>query len=138
MAVIVKPYIHFVDNAQAAVDFYQKALGAEVTINRFGEFGTPDTDPSHDLIMHAEVKFAGTSFFVSDSLPMGGVKQNGENIEISINGNKEDDEQLTGYFSALAEGGIIRVPLDTAPWGAKFGMLTDKFGVQWMVNVDQS
>jgi PhnB protein len=138
MAISIKPYVLFVDNAQAAVDFYKQALGADVEINSFCEFGTPDTHPSHNLIMHAAVRFAGTEFFVSDSLPMGGVKQGGENVELSINGTKEDDEQLGKYFAALAEGGTIRVPLDTAPWGARFGMLTDKFGLNWMVNVDQS
>jgi PhnB protein len=138
MAISINPYVHFVDNAQEALDFYKQALGAEVTINKFGEFGTPDNDPSHDLIMHAEVTFAGTKFFVSDSLPMGGVKQGGENVELSITGGKADDEQLTQYFTALSDGATITAPLETAPWGAKFGMLVDKFGIHWMVNVDQN
>ena len=137
MAINVTPYIHFIDNAREAIDFYKNALGAEVEAHSFGEYGTPDTDPSHELIMHAQLSFAGTKFFISDSLPMGGVKQGGENVTISIDGFKADDEQLTKYFNALSDGATINQPLELSPWGAKFGMLVDKFGIHWMVNVDQ-
>ncbi len=138
MAISLHPYVHYVDNAKEALEFYKSIFGGEAEISKFGDMGTPDTDPSHNLIMHADYKFAGVQLFISDSLPMGGVKQGGENIELSLNGSQADKETLTTYFNALADGGTVRVPLDTAPWGATFGMLTDKFGVQWMVNIDQS
>jgi len=47
----------------------------------------------------------------------------------------DNDDELSGYFEKLAEGGAVVMPLENAPWGDKFGMLTDKFGIQWMVNV---
>ena len=136
MAIALTPYIHFVDNAAEALDFYKGVFGGEVTINKFGDMGTPDTDPSHELIMHADFKFNGMQLFISDSLPMGGVKQEAGNIELSLSGAQADKEVLTGYFNALADGGTVRVPLETAPWGATFGMLTDKYNVEWMVNID--
>ena len=137
MAFSLTPYIHFVDNAKEALDFYKGIFGGDAEISKFGEYGTPDNDPSHDLIMHADFKFAGMQLFISDSLPMGGVKQNGENIELAMHGGQEDEATLKKYFDALSEGGAIVVPFETAPWGAKFGMLKDKYGVRWMVNIDQ-
>jgi len=132
------PYIHYVDNAAEALEFYKGIFGGEAKISKFGEFGTPDTDPSHDLIMHADFEFAGMRLFLSDSLPMGGVKQGGENIELALSGSAEDEAELRKYFDALAVGGKIKEPFEKAPWGAMFGMLVDKYGVQWMVNVDQA
>jgi PhnB protein len=137
MAILLTPYVHFVDNAQEALDFYKGIFGGEAKISKFGEFGTPDTDPSHNLIMHSDFKFGGTQLFLSDSLPMGGVKQGGENVELALHGNHDDEATLTKYFNALAEGGTVTVPFETAPWGAKFGMLIDKFNIRWMVNIDQ-
>jgi PhnB protein len=137
MAIQLNPYIHFVDNAAEVLEFYKSIFGGEVEISKFGDMGTPDTDPSHDLIMHADFKFNGMTLFISDSKPMGGVEQKAGNIELSLNGTQADKETLTGYFNALLEGGVTRVPLETAPWGATFGMLTDKFGVEWMVNITQ-
>jgi PhnB protein len=55
------------------------------------------------------------------------------NISLSLSG--DNDEELTGYFNKLAEGGRVTMPLEKAMWGDKFGMLTDKFGTSWMVNI---
>jgi PhnB protein len=57
----------------------------------------------------------------------------GSNISISLSGDNE--EELRGYWNKLSEGGTIGMPLEKAPWGDTFGMLTDKFGIGWMVNV---
>jgi PhnB protein len=57
----------------------------------------------------------------------------GTNVSLSLSG--EDDEELTGYYDKLSEGGNASMPLSKAPWGDKFGMLTDKFGIQWLVNI---
>ncbi len=138
MAIQVFPYMHFIDNAGEAIEFYRSVFGADVDVHKFGEYGTPENDPSKELIMHCELNFAGAKFFISDSLPMGGVKQGGENIELSINGGKDDEEVLTGYFNGLAEGGNVKDSLSTKPWGATFGMLTDKYGINWMVNIEQA
>ena len=138
MAITLVPYVHFVDNAAEAVEFYKSVFGGEAKINKFGEFGTPENDPSRDLIMHCDFKFAGTQLFISDSLPMGGVKQGGENITLSLTGEKSDSEMLTKFFDGLAEGGKVTDPLSIKPWGANFGMLTDKYNIHWMVNIAQA
>jgi PhnB protein len=137
MAISLSPYVHFVDNAQAAIDFYKSVFGGETEIHKFGEYGTPENDPPGNLIMHCEINFAGTKLYISDSLPMGGVKQDGENITLSLVGDKADEETLTKFFNGLADGGKVTDPLSVKPWGANFGMLTDKFGIHWMVNINQ-
>lgn len=133
MAIVVSPYIHFVDNAREAIDFYKTIFGCEPEIHEFAE--TVQDEKFKHLVMHCELNFAGTKFFISDSLPMGGAKQGGENVDLSITGTKEDEETLTKYFEGLSEGGKIEVPLQAHPWGATFGMLTDKYGIHWMVNI---
>lgn len=138
MAISLVPYVHFVDNAAEAVEFYKSIFGGEAEVSKFGAFGTPENDPSHDLIMHCDFKFAGTQLFISDSLPMGGVKQDGENISLSLTGDKSDQEMLAKFFNGLAEGGKITDQLNTKPWGATFGMVTDKFNIHWMVNITQA
>ena len=138
MAISLAPYIHYVDNAAEAIEFYKSVFGGEAEVHKFGEYGTPENDPSRELVMHCDFKFAGTQLFISDSLPMGGVKQDGENITLSLNGSQSDGETLTTFFEGLSEGGKVTDPLSIKPWGANFGMLTDKFGIHWMVNIDQA
>jgi PhnB protein len=59
----------------------------------------------------------------------------GNNISISLSGEQADERELRGYWDKLAAGGTVTVPLDLAPWGDTFGMCTDKFGVNWLVNI---
>jgi PhnB protein len=137
MAVRLTPYIHFVANAQEALDFYKSILSAEVEIYHFGDVaGMPVDEESKNLVMHSVLKFGDQQLYISDSKPMGGVAQNGENITLSLSGNDSDSEVLSGYFQKLSDGGKVTDELNEKPWGAKFGMVTDKFGVHWMVNID--
>jgi len=68
--------------------------------------------------------------------PGDGVHRSGSSISLSLSGN--DSSALTTYFNKLAAGGTVTMPLEKAPWGDTFGMCTDKFGVQWMVNITAS
>lgn len=136
MAITLTPYINFVDNAQEALDFYQGVLGGETDISRFGDLPEmPVEDRFKNLIMHASLKSPDFEIMISDSAPMGGVKQDGENVSISLFG--DDDATLSRYFEGLSAGGQVTAPLAMAPWGDKFGMFTDKFGIHWMVNISQ-
>ncbi len=82
--------------------------------------------------MHAELRNDSLSFMASDGPPDHPVNM-GDNISMSISGI--DEGALTRYFNGLAQGGKIDMPLAKQAWGDKFGMLTDKFGVHWMVNI---
>jgi PhnB protein len=85
-----------------------------------------------DKIMHAHLETSDLILMASEGMP-GGKVNFGDNVSLSLAGT--EDEKLTGYFNKLATGGKITMPLEKAPWGDTFGMLTDKFGIHWMVNI---
>lgn len=135
MAVLLNPYLHFNDGkAEDALKFYQQVFGGELEISRYGENpGMPTTEAAiKDLVMHGMVKTADLQLMASDTGPMGDVVE-GSNISISLSGN--DAEKLTSYFEGLSAGGEVTVPLSTQSWGDTFGMLTDKYGISWLVNI---
>ena len=82
--------------------------------------------------MHADLQTDDLRLMLSDAAPMGDVPAV-SNVALSLSG--EDDAKLTGYFTALSDGGTVKEPLVAAPWGDKFGMLVDKFGTNWLVNI---
>ena len=133
MASRLNPYLNFKDNAREAMEFYKDALGGELTINTFGEYG--DTGPNADGVMHANLETAeGFTLMASDVPPgMGDVPSNGT---ISLSG--DDEDQLRGYWDKLSDGGTIAMPLEKQIWGDVFGHCIDKFGVSWMVNIGPS
>jgi PhnB protein len=130
----LNPYISFNGDAREAMEFYKSVFGGELTINTFGDLGTPDADLK-DKIMHAQlVTTEGYWLMGSDSAP-GMPYTQGTTITVSLSG---DDASLRDHFAKLAEGGTITMPLEKQVWGDEFGQLTDKFGVAWMINIGQS
>ncbi|GAA1600488.1 VOC family protein [Catellatospora bangladeshensis] len=132
MASRLNPYIRFNGTARQAIEFYQSVFGGSMTMSTFGEFGQEGT-PFADQIMHAQLESdAGYTLMASDTPP--GMPYNpGDTITISLSG--DDGEELQGYWAKLAEGGKVEVPLEKQMWGDTFGALTDRFGVNWMVNI---
>jgi PhnB protein len=128
------PYLNFNSQTKEAMEFYQSVLGGELTMQTFGETGMPVEDKFKDNIMHAELKNDDLTFMASDGDAHHTITM-GDNISMSLIGT--EDTRLSGFFEKLAEGGKIDQPLVEAPWGDKFGMLTDKFGVHWMVNISK-
>jgi len=126
------PYLNFSRKTGEAMKFYQSILGGELIMQTFGESGMNKNPEDKDLVMHAELKNDSLSFMASDGNAERPVHM-GDNISMSIVGS--DVDLLTKYFNRLAEGGKIDMPLAKQFWGDTFGMLTDKFGVHWMVNI---
>lgn len=132
MSTTLNPYLTFAKNCKEAMEFYQSILGGELKMTTFGQ-GMPGGDESEkDLIMHAVIENGPLTFMASDGGSHHPVNV-GDNISLSISG--EDDEVITKYFDGLSEGGKVDMPLEKAPWGDKFGMLIDKFGIHWMMNI---
>ncbi|MDQ2718505.1 MAG: VOC family protein [Bacteroidota bacterium] len=128
------PYLNFNGNAAEALDFYSKALDGEVVYKQtWGESPIISTEDQKDKIMHASFKAGDLHFLVSDGMP-GQPVTGGTNLALSI--NFTDVESMDKTFAALAEGGKTTMPLQDTFWGAKFGMLTDKYGFNWMFNHD--
>jgi PhnB protein len=127
----VNAYINFNGTAAKAIALYERVLAAQtVQVARAGDLpGMNVPEDQKDRIVHGVLMLGGTQLMVSDAtstVPTGG------NIQVSL--DFTDLGEMTQKFSALAEGGVVAVPLQDTFWGAKFGMLTDAFGVRWMFN----
>ena len=132
MASRLNPYINFRDNARQAMEYYKDVFGGNLTMSTFGEFGDPSA-PGADNIMHAQLETdRGFTLMASDA-PPGMSSDPGGNIQISLSG--EDEQELRGYWDKLSEGGNVTMPLEKQMWGDLYGQCTDRFGVQWMVDV---
>jgi PhnB protein len=134
MTATLCPYLNFDGKTADAMKFYQSVLGGKLTVQTYAD-AFPDTPPAmKDRVMHAHLENDALSFMASDTNPQHDPRfVPGNNISLSIVGN--DSAKLTEYFNGLAEGGTIVMPLEKQFWGDVFGMLTDKFGIQWMVNI---
>jgi PhnB protein len=132
MATVLNPYLNFRDNARTAMGFYKSVLGGELIMSTFGEGGMSQNEGDGNLIMHAQLNSPNGMVLMASDTPasMGAPRGNGA---ISLSGN--DEAALRGYWDKLSEGANIIMPLMKAPWGDTFGMLTDKFDVQWLVNI---
>ncbi len=129
----LNPYLSFRDNAREAMEFYKTVFGGKLQMQTFKEYHASQ-DPSEDnKIMHASLVGDNGIVFMAADTPNSMQYRAGTNISMSLSG--EDEAELRGYFNKLAAGGTIGMPLEKAPWGDTFGMVTDKFGVPWMVNI---
>jgi len=134
---IVQAYLYFKGDCEQAVEFYRKAIGAEVLFTmRFKE--SPEPLPPGMVPPGFESKIMHTSFKVGDSVVMASdgcdaEKAKFEGFRLSLAVTDTGDAQR--YFNALAEGGKVDMPLMKTFWSPSFGMLTDRFGVGWMVSV---
>ena len=131
MASRLNPYISFAGDARQAMEFYEQVFGGTLVLNTFGEFGAQEQP---DAIMHGMLETpSGYTIMGADS-PPGQPLQPGNNITVCLSG--EDVDELHDYWNKLSDGGTIAVPLEKQMWGDEFGMLTDKFGIPWMINTN--
>ena len=135
MTTLLNPYLSFRDNAREAMEFYQTVFGGELSVSTFGDFHASEDADEQDLVMHSQLDTPhGLTIMASDT-PKAMNYQPGSTISISLSGRSTDDAELRGYWERLQDGADITMPLDTAPWGDQFGMLTDRFGTHWMVSI---
>ena len=132
----VQVCLTFGGRCEEALDFYQKAIGAEVTmVMRWNESPDPamKAPPGwEEKIMHAAFKIGETTLMADDG--MGPEKAEFKDVMLSI--NVPDDAEAKRVFNALSDGATIDMPLTKTFWTSSFGMLHDRFGVPWMVNVE--
>lgn len=125
----LNPYLSFRDNAREAMEFYRDCLGGELTINTFGEYGG---EPAEG-VMHAQLETPLGFALMGADTPREMPLNPGDNVTVSLSG--DDQDELREYFAKLSEGGRVSMPLEKQMWGDVFGMLVDRFGVGWMVNI---
>jgi len=126
------PYVHFQGNAEEAMHFYAEALGGKVIeLSRYGDSPMPADEDYKDKVIHGRVQFGDNIIMISDTFK-GNSVQTGGNIQLSV--EVEEEGKIDEVFNKMAEGGTVTMELQDTFWGARFGMLKDKFGVSWMFN----
>jgi PhnB protein len=132
----ISPYINFNGHAREAMEFYQAALGGELTLLSMGpEGGAPKPAGPDDAIMHAYLEADGAKIMGSDGMVEYPAKV-GDNFAVALGGS--DMERLTKAFEMLSAGGTVKQTLKQESWGDTFGWFEDKFGINWMVNITKS
>ena len=131
------PYLTFEGRCEEAIDFYKRALGAEVTMMmRFKE--SPDqsmTAPgSENKIMHSSFQIGNSTIMASDGRCQG--KPNFQGFALTLSAKNTSDFER--YFKALSDGGQVQMPLTKTFFSPSFGMLADRFGVPWMIMAEQA
>ena len=129
----LNPYIGFRDNAREAMEFYRGVFGGKLTMSTFKEFHASQDPSEDDKIMHSQLETDNGLMLMGSDAPNSMKLDEGSRITVSLSG--EDEAELRGYWERLSAGASISQPLQQAPWGDSFGMLTDKFGVGWMVGI---
>lgn len=131
----VQAYLNFGGRCEEALTFYKESIGAEVLdLMRWKESPDPvmKAPASYgEKIMHATFKIGSTTLMADDGMEQGKIEYKGFTLTIEA----ANDAEAKRVFAALGEGGKVQMPLAKAFWTSSFGMLTDKFGVPWIVNV---
>lgn len=132
----VEPYLNFNGRCEEALQYYTRALGAEVLmLIRMKE--SPEPHPpgmvppgSEEKIMHGALRVGDTTVMVSDGGCGGEARFEGITLSLAV----QDEASAQRYFGALADGGEVQMPLGKTFWTPNFGMVKDRFGVSWMIN----
>jgi PhnB protein len=131
---LVQPYLFFDGRCEEAIEYYKKALGAEVTmLMRFKESPEPAQVPpgADNKVMHAALRIGETTVMASDGNCQGKPSFHG----ISLSLTAPDVARADKLFAALADGGQVQMPLSKTFFAPRFGMVADRFGVSWMIIV---
>lgn len=138
----INSYLTFNGNTEEAFNFYKSVFGGEFTyIGKFKDMPAdencpPPSEEEGNLIMHVSLPISKETILMgSDATSFSGSVIFGTNFSVSINADsKEEADKL---FTGLSAGGKVTMPMESTFWGAYFGMFTDKFGINWMVNFDE-
>jgi PhnB protein len=125
------PYIFFKGNCREAMEFYKSIFGGELTTQTYEESGQKMEGVSPDQLMHSRLNADGITIMGSDT-----AKASDKAAKISLSLMGDDEPTLMKIFDGLAEGGSVFMPLEKQFWGDTFGSLTDKYNVEWMVNIN--
>jgi PhnB protein len=132
----INPYLNFNDNCEEAFNFYKSVFGGEYqSMMRFKDMPAEYQmqGENGEKIMHMTLPIGQGSVLMGSDIPqMRGKLVNGDNYTIAI--QAESTQEAHRLFDGLSAGGEVTMPLQDAFWGSLFGMFTDKFGIQWMVN----
>jgi PhnB protein len=128
----LNPYISFKDTAREAMEFYQSVFGGDLTVSTFEAFPDMGVEPHEQkLVMHAQLETPDGFVLMGADSPSHVPYAKPAGIAVSVSG--DDEAALQRYWNALSDGGSVAMPFEVPPWGGRFGMLTDRFGIDWML-----
>jgi PhnB protein len=130
----INAYLIFDGNCREAMTFYEKCLGGDLQLMPFSAGPCTPPEGSQDRIMHARLANGPALLMASDTMP-GMPFQQGSNFSLSI--TCESAQETDRLFTALSENGKVTMPLQETFWAARFGMFTDRFGINWMLNFER-
>lgn len=137
----INPYLNFKGECEAAFNFYRSVFGGEFQqISRYKDMppaeGQAPMEADGEMIMHVSLPISKETVLMGSDVggEWGKHTVTGNNIQLSV--NVDSQEEADRIFNGLGLGGQVKMPMEKTFWGAYFGMLTDKFGINWMVNYD--
>jgi PhnB protein len=133
VTVRLNPYLSFRDEARQAMEFYQSVFGGELMLSTFAEMQASEDPAEQEKIMHGMLEAPDGLVLMGADTPNSMEYTPAEGMSVSLSG--DDDAVLRGYWDELSASGSVNVPLEKAPWGDSFGMCTDRFGIDWMINI---
>jgi PhnB protein len=128
----LNPYLNFDGTAREAMEFYKASLGAQLDIMTFGDSPMQAPPGSEKRVLHARLTKGSLTLMASDTMP-GMPFQPGTNFSLAL--ECESAAEVDKIFAALSAGGKVTMPVQETFWAERFGMLTDKFGVSWMLDL---
>ena len=129
----LKPYVFFYGRCEEALNFYKNALGGDYEVMRVKDSPMVNQSPDKgNSVMHASFNAPGVSFFASDGQDAKSINADEGNISLALATKENEGERV---FNALADGGKVTMPIDDAFWGGKFGIVQDRFRVEWMMTI---
>jgi PhnB protein len=129
----LSPYLGFLTNAREAMEFYQFVFGGQLDISTFADLHASTSPEEDTMVMHSQLTSPNGLVLMASDTPTRIPYTPGNTFSVSLSG--EDDAELRGYWDALSIGADVTMPLTVAQWGDAFGMLDDRFGVRWLVNI---
>jgi len=133
MTARLSPYLNFDGDAREAVEFYGTVFGVTPDISTYDSIGPVDDPAQAKKVMHSQLPIEGVGTLMASDVPPGTTLT--DHASVALFGEPADRERLRAWFAALSDGAREVMAMETAPWGDEFGMLTDRFGVGWLVNV---
>ncbi len=131
--VTLDPYLFFQGNCREAMEFYKSIFGGELTIQTYGDVNAASGEKDKDNIMHARLEGGDVKLMGSDT-----TQASDKMAKVSLSLGGSDEPKLRQIFEDLSVSADVRSPLKKEFWGDTFGSLTDRYGVDWMMNITES
>lgn len=133
MTIAVTPHLNFRGNAREALEFYRSVFGGDLTVARYADLGVGGADEQDNIVWGQVAADNGFRIMAYDAYPGLPWSQGNDPFFVSVRGI--DLDELRSFWDGLADGAVIRQPLGPSQWAPAYGMLTDRFGITWVLDI---